>query len=289
MVPDKHNIEKQLERAVAILERIADRFSAAIPEPDWSAPAYLWHSLGQVAYLQPVPDPYVARLGDLLGIDDQKALLERNTRQFVQGLPANNALLWGARGTGKSSLVKALLGEFRGQGLRLVEVGRQDLHQLPDIVRQLQMRQEHYVIFTDDLSFESDDASYKHLKALLDGSVAAPPENILVYATSNRRHLVPEYMNENLEARLVNGEIHHGETVEEKISLSERFGLWLSFYPFDQDTYLAITEHWLSYYGLTLTGEAREEALRYALSRGSRSGRVANQFARGWTGRQRVR
>lgn len=289
MVSDKNNVKMLLQRAVLVLERIEDRFSTAIPAPDWSAPAYLWRRQGQAGYLQAVDNPHVVNLDDLHAIDEQKLLLERNTRQFIQGLPANNTLLWGSRGTGKSSLVKALLGEFRDQGLRLVEVDRQDLHQLPDIVRQLQTRQEHYVIFTDDLSFESDDASYKHLKALLDGSVAAPPENILIYATSNRRHLIPEYMQENLEARPVNGEIHHSETVEEKISLSERFGLWLSFYPFDQNTYLAITEHWLLHYGLKLTGEAWEEALRYALARGSRSGRVANQFARDWAGRQRLR
>lgn len=288
MTSESYGNEALLARAVAILERLEKRFGVEIPEHDWSAPAYLWRSLGQTGFLQPVHDPHIVRLGNLHGIDEQKALLQRNTLQFVRGLPANNALLWGSRGTGKSSLVKALLGEFQGQGLRLVGVARQDLHQLPDIIAQLQPRPEHYVIFADDLSFESDDASYKQLKALLDGSVAAPPQNILLYATSNRRHLIPEYMQDNLEARRVNGEIHPGETTEETVSLSERFGLWLSFYPFDQDTYLEIARNWLSSFGMDLTAGARDEALRYALARGSRSGRVANQFARDWTGRQRL-
>jgi predicted AAA+ superfamily ATPase len=204
----------------------------------------------------------------------------------VAGRPANNVLLTGARGTGKSSLVKALLNDLAPKGLRLIEVDKHDLVDLPDIADLVAVRKERFIIFCDDLSFEASEAAYKSLKAVLDGSIAAPAENILVYATSNRRHLMPEFMQENLEYKHVGDELHPGETAEEKISLSERFGLWVSFYPFDQDHYVDIVDYWLGHFGARPTEEARADALRWALSRGSRSGRVAWQFARDWAGRQ---
>ncbi len=252
--------------------------------------AYRWRRGSGAGRLQPVTHPHRIRLEDLLGIDTQKAELDRNTRQFVRGLPANNALLWGSRGTGKSSLIKALLTEYAGQGLRLIEAESGELTDLPDIVEPLHGRRERYILFADDLSFEANDPSYKALKALMDGSIAAAPDNVLIYATSNRRHLLPEFHSENEQARLVGTEIHHAEAVEEKISLSERFGLWLSFHPFSQAQYLAIVRHHLHGLGVVETdgAELQAEALRYALSRGSRSGRVAMQFARDWAGRSRL-
>ncbi|MEJ2060416.1 MAG: ATP-binding protein [Gammaproteobacteria bacterium] len=274
-----------LERAERVLERAERLLPPPAGETDWSASAYRWRHPG---FLQPVHHPHHIDPADLLGIERQKALLSRNTAQFVKGLPANNVLLWGSRGTGKSSLIKAMLHTYASEGLRLIEVEAHDLIDLPDIVSPLYDRPERYIIFSDDLSFESGDASYKALKAVLDGSVARSPDNVLIYATSNRRHLLPEYQRENQEARLVEGEIHHGEAVEEKISLSERFGLWLSFHPFSQEQYLDATEHWIEELGdsVVFDEEARQEALRFALSRGSRSGRVAYQFAQDWVGRQ---
>jgi predicted AAA+ superfamily ATPase len=258
----------------------------------WKAIAYRWRRpvSGRAGHLQPVTHPHRIQLDDLLGIDTQKADLDRNTRQFVKGLPANNALLWGSRGTGKSSLIKALLNEYAGQGLRLIEAESGELSDLPDIVEPLHGRKERFIIFADDLSFEANDPGYKALKAVMDGSIAAAPDNVLIYATSNRRHLMPEFHSENEQARLIDTEIHHGEAVEEKISLSERFGLWLSFYPFNQDLYLAIVRHHLAALGVKRadTEAIRSEALRYALSRGSRSGRVAWQFARDWAGRSKL-
>ena len=229
-------------------------------------------------------------LGDLCGIDRQKKLVEQNTRQFVEGLPANNVLLTGARGTGKSSLIKALLNKYAPRGLRVIEVEKQDLTDLPEIVELIAQRPERFVLYCDDLSFEADEPGYKALKVVLDGSVAAASENCLIYATSNRRHLMPEFMSENLEAKRVDDEIHPGETVEEKISLSERFGVWVSFYPFDQDEYLEIVTQWLAHFkiGGAGTEAVRHAALQWALQRGSRSGRVAWQFARDWAGRARI-
>lgn len=240
-------------------------------------------------FLYPVPRPHALCLSDLLCIEEQKATLDRNTRQFVHGLPANNALLWGARGTGKSSLIKALLNTYQDVGLRLIEVDKYDLVDLPDITETLDGRKERFILYCDDLSFSADEPGYKALKAILDGSLAAPPENILIYATSNRRHLLPEYLSENHGARIVDGEIHQSDAVEEKISLSERFGLWLSFYPLRQDQYLEIVHHWLIKLGVDMEtdgNEIREVALRWALARGSRSGRSAWQFARDWAGRK---
>jgi len=272
------------KRAETLLERLERLFDASRQMPDWDHIAFRWRS-GRG--LQPVRHPHRVELGDLLCMEVQKSEIIRNTAQFVAGRSANNVLLWGSRGTGKSTLIKAILNAFADQGLRLIEVEKQDLVNLPDIVEQLYDRRERFVIYSDDLSFEADDPGYKSLKAILDGSIAAPPENVLIYATSNRRHLLPESMKENLESRVVGGEIHHGEGVEEKISLSERFGLWLSFYPFNQEQYLQIVDHWLQKLGTASTGNpaTREAALQWALKRGSRSGRVALQFARDWSGR----
>lgn len=227
-------------------------------------------------------------LADLHGIDRQKTALETNTRQFVAGLPANHALLTGARGTGKSSLVKALLQAFAGEGLRLVAVAPHDLVALPDIVAPLRDRPERFLIYVDDFSVTPGDRALMELKTALDGGIEEPPENVLIYATSNRRHLMPEYQSENEAYRMVDEELHPGETTEEKISLSERFGLWLSFPPFDQQQYLALVAHHLQALGGTMDEAAREEALRWALQRASRSGRVAAQFARDWVGRQKL-
>jgi uncharacterized protein len=229
-------------------------------------------------------------LDDLLGIDDQKQRIEQNTRQFLAGVPANNVLLWGSRGTGKSSLVHALLNRYRANGLRLVEVGRHRLAALPDIVRRLRDEPYRFVLFCDDLSFESDDASYKELKSALEGSVFKASGNVLIYATSNRRHLLPEYASDNENVTVRRGELHESEAVEEKISLSDRFGLWLSFYPFKQDAYLGVVDHWVrrlgETHGLTIewSDELRGAALRWALARGVRSGRTAQHFARHWVG-----
>jgi len=281
---------KSVKRLLERIERLADRVEAHFPAPaaDCSldeAVAFRWRRHGERTWLQAVRNPHAIRLEDLQGVERQKEVLERNTVQFLERRPANNALLWGSRGTGKSSMVKALLNEHAARGLRLIEVERADLIDLPDIVDRIEGREERFIVFSDDLSFEAGDASYKALKAILDGSVAAPPDNVLIYATSNRRHLVPEYMQENLEAKNVGTEIHHGEAVEEKISLSERFGIWLSFYPFRQDEYLDIVRHWLEEMGARLDDEARSAALQWALSRGSRSGRSAYQFALDWAGR----
>lgn len=277
------------------LESLVGRVEAMVPPPPASpdlsaAVAFRWRKINGRSFLQPVKHPHEVRLQDLHSIDRQKNELVRNTRQFVKGLPANNALLWGSRGTGKSSLVKALLNEYSDRGLRLIEVDKHDLIDLPEIVDQIRDSADRYVIFSDDLSFEANDPSYKALKAILDGSVHAAPENVLIYATSNRRHLLPEYMKENLEAHRVDGEIHQSEAVEEKISLSERFGLWISFYPFKQDQYLEIAFYWLQYFNAFPDDEeeARQAALQWALTRGSRSGRSAYQFALDWAGRHRL-
>lgn len=286
--------ENDLERLLDRLHGLADRLEAWLP-PATPAPvdlaqaaAWRWRSgrNGRGA-LEPVPAPSVMALDDLLGLERQKAILERNTRQFVAGQPANNALLWGARGTGKSSLVKAVLAAYAPRGLRLIEVGKAQLDELPELLGQLHGRPERCILFCDDLSFSSDEPGYQHLKAVLEGSVSAPPENVLIYATSNRRHLMPESLADNRDTRILEGEIHPGEAVEEKISLSERFGLWLSFHPFDQAQYLAIVRHWLIRFGVAdVTEEAvTRAALQWALERGSRSGRVAWQFAKDWLGR----
>ncbi len=281
-------LDRLLQRAERLLDRVEPLLPPAQAEPDWDAAiAFHWRRRLGVGFLDQVPEPHAVDMAALRNVDRQKALLERNTRQFIAGLPANNALLWGSRGTGKSSLIKALLHGHANDGLRLVEMDKADLVDLPDLARLLRGRPERFIVFCDDLSFEADDPSYKALKAMLDGSVSVAPDNVLIYATSNRRHLMPEYLTENEEARNVDGEIHHGEAVEEKISLSERFGLWVSFHPFDQDAYLTIVQSWLERFGIRdALEDVREDALRFALERGSRSGRVAWQFARDWAGRR---
>ena len=283
------SLERALaERLASALERLEQGLPAPPAAPDWKSDrAFRWRRLGQRGCLRPVRHPHRLRLADLQRIDRQKTALDLNVRQFLAGKPCNNVLLWGARGTGKSSLIKALLNEYAERGLRLIEVDKQDLIDLPDIVDPLFERPERFLLYCDDLSFEADDPSYKALKAMLDGSISAAPDNVLLCATSNRRHLLPEYRRENEDARIVDGELHHGEAVEEKISLSERFGLWLSFHPFSQDDYLAIVGHWLEQLGWSagLDETARRQALQWALQRGSRSGRVAWQFARDWVGR----
>lgn len=276
------------DRIEALLDRVEPLLPTRTAGVDWTrATAARW--IGQVGGgdLEPVANIHPIRLGELQHIDRARDAADRNTRQFLAGLPANNLLLSGARGTGKSSLIKALLNEYATDGLRLIEVQPSDLVALPRIIAAIHGRPEWFILFCDDLSFEADDPSYKALKAALDGSVSAPPENLLIYATSNRRHLLPEYFSENEQARSVDGEIHPGEAVEEKISLSERFGLWLSFQPFDQARYLDICACWVRQLHPTPVpdrSEWREDALRFALERGSRSGRVAWQFARDWVG-----
>lgn len=276
--------EDRLDTILQRLENLAGKAELYLPEKpqtDWNSLAFRWRKPG---FLQSVLHPQRIRLDDLLHVDRQKQALVRNTKKFIRGKPANHVLLWGSRGTGKSSLIKALLHAFSDQGLRLIEVDKPDLMSLPDIVEPLYEKDEKFILFSDDLSFEADDASYKSLKAILDGSIAAPPDNVLIYATSNRRHLMPEYMQENLETRVIENELHHGEAVEEKISLSERFGLWLSFYPLKQEQYLDIVHHWLRQLDVEIRDKKEMEtaALQFALYRGSRSGRVARQFVNDW-------
>jgi len=283
-------VEKLVGEALELLSRILRIVPA--PEPvDWSqCKAALWKvdrlGWGFIAHRE-LDD---IGLDDLFCIDDQKQQIELNTRQFLAGYPANNVLLWGARGTGKSSLVHGLLNRYSDSGLRLVEVNKSLLEALPDIVYRLQDEPFRFVLFCDDLSFEADDASYKVLKSALEGSIFKSSKNVLIYATSNRRHLLPEYMSDNEQATFVEGELHQSEAVEEKISLSDRFGLWLSFYPFNQEAYLAVVKHWLKVFGdahgvaISWDDTVRAASLRWALARGVRSGRTAQYFARHWTG-----
>ncbi len=284
-----------LTRLADAAERLVEGLAHLAPPPapviDWKgAVAFRWRRRNGHGQLLPVTHRHRIDLADLQGVDAQKKLVDQNTRQFVQGAPANNVLLTGARGTGKSSLVKAVLNRYAPKKLRLIEVDKQDLLDLPEIVDTISARDERFILYCDDLSFEADEPGYKALKTVLDGSISAASENVLVYATSNRRHLMPEYMNENLEYKHVGDEIHPGETSEEKISLSERFGLWVSFWPFTQDEYLVIVDHWLAHFGVDDIGspQVREAALQWALGRSSRSGRIAWHFARDWAGRQQM-
>lgn len=284
-------LDQFLLRAEALLGRLESILPKADAVPDWNAAtAFRWRHRGGAAggYLQPVGHISDIALADLHNIEVQKQQIDQNTRQFVDGRPANNVLLTGARGTGKSSLIKACLNQYAPQGLRLIEVDKDDLAALPDIVDLVAARPERFIIFCDDLSFEEGESGYKALKVALDGSIAAQSDNVLIYATSNRRHLLPERMSDNATYKTTeDGDLHPGETVEEKISLSERFGLWVSFYPFKQDDYLDIVGHWLGHFGCSAEqiAEARADALRWALQRASRSGRVAWQFARDYAGR----
>lgn len=284
------NLEHLITRAEQLIARIESVLPQPLGAPDWSA-SIAWRyrrRSGGHGVLEPVRHVAGMRLSDLKEIDAQKEKIQRNTQQFVDGRPANNVLLTGARGTGKSSLIKACLNAYAPQGLRLIEVDKGDLTDLPDIVEVVAQRPEKFIVFCDDLSFDEGEPGYKALKSILDGSVAAATPNVLIYATSNRRHLLPEYMKENLSyTHTDDGEVHPGEVVEEKISLSERFGLWVSFYPFNQDEYLHIAAQWLAHFGATPEAieAARPEALLWALERGSRSGRVAYQFARDYAGR----
>jgi uncharacterized protein len=279
-----------LARLEGILERVEAVLPPAPPPPDWTATAFRWRKRADRGFLQAVRHPHAIKLDDLVAIDAQKDAIDANTRQFVAGLPANNVLLTGSRGTGKSSLVKGMLAKYAGKGLRLIEVDKADLVDLPDIAEQVAGRRERFIVFCDDLTFDAGEAGYMALKVMLDGTIAAASTDLLIYATSNRRHLLPEYMSENLETKHVGDEVHPGESVEEKISLSERFGLWISFYPFSQDDYLAAVASWLDAFDVPPArtkrdGEARDrDALQFALQRGSRSGRIAWQFARGYAG-----
>jgi predicted AAA+ superfamily ATPase len=278
-----------MARALRVLAQLEAWLPPTPPPTDWKALAFRWRKRGAShGWLDAITHVSLINTSDLQHIERQRDIIDRNTRHFIEGKPANNVLMTGARGTGKSSLVKAMLASYGAKGLRLIEVDKSDLADLADIVDQVAERPEKFIVFCDDLSFEEGESGYKALKSVLDGSAASAGNNVLIYATSNRRHLMPEYMSENLQARhQADGEVHPGETVEEKISLSERFGLWLSFYPFKQDDYLDIVSHWLRTLGCSEANiaEARTEALQWALERGSRSGRVAWHFARDWSAR----
>ncbi len=287
-MPLDPDIQDQLRRVLSSLEQLLPR---PVPQIDWErthAANFRRHSLA--GYLEPVATVESVDLADLLGIDEQKRVLERNTRQFLAGLPANNVLLWGTRGTGKSSLVRALLRAYAPQGLRIIQVDKDDLVHLPSIVDEIRNAPYRFVVFSDDVSFEVGESSYKTLKSALDGAVYAPPDNVLIYVTSNRRHMLPEFETDNLGSMIVNNEIHHGEAVEEKISLSGRFGLWVAFHAFSQEQYLAVVRQWIARLcqargaALPWTRKAEEAAVAWSLSKGDRSGRIAYQFASAWVG-----
>jgi hypothetical protein len=282
-------VESLIARAESLLARLEAVLPQAVNPPDWNASvAFRYRKRGATGRIEPVRHVATIRLAELVEVEPQKQRLLRNTEQFVAGHGANNVLLTGARGTGKSSLIKACLNEFAPCGLRLIEVDKADLVDLPDIVELVAERAERFIIYCDDLSFDEGEPGYKALKSILDGSVSQASDNVLIYATSNRRHLLPEYMSENLSYKHTeDGEVHPGEVVEEKISLSERFGLWVSFYPFTQAEYLAIVAQWLRFFDVNEDAivAARQESLVWALERGSRSGRVAYQFAKDYSGR----
>ena len=291
-----HAFDKLIARAERVLERVEALLPPVSPDPDWKkVTAARWRKRSGRTYLQPVAHPHAVAMSDLVAIDEQKKAIDQNTRQFVAGYPANNVLLTGARGTGKSSLVKAMLAKYATKGLRLIEVDKLDLVDLPDIAERIETRPERFIVFCDDLTFDAGEAGYKALKVMLDGSIAGAAGNVLIYATSNRRHMLPEYFAENLETKHLGDEVHPGESVEEKISLSERFGIWISFYPFDQDAYLLAVAAWLAHFGVPPARVARDneartrEAVQFAIQRGSRSGRIAWQFARSYAGARRLK
>jgi predicted AAA+ superfamily ATPase len=282
-VPDYDQFFSRLEQLVTRVEAVLPPLP---PEPDWSANAFRWRVNAKgMGYLQAVKHPHYVELDALKNIETQKESIVRNTRQFVQGKSANNVLLTGARGTGKSTLVKAVWTAFAKDGLKIIEVDKTDLLHLADIVDLIGERPEKFIIFCDDLSFEEGEISYKALKSVLDGSISVPTDNMLFYATSNRRHLLPQKMRENLDVSYEDGEIRPADSVEEKVSLSERFGLWLSFYPFSQDDYLAAANYWVTYLGGHWSDQAEAAALLWHRTRGARSGRVAWQFAKDFVGR----
>ena len=283
-------LEHLINRAESLIDKLDSLLPAINLPVDWHAVAWRWIMRNGKGYLQAIAHPHQIHLANIHFVDVQKAEIVRNTRQFLAGLPANNVLLTGARGTGKSSLIKALLTEFSAQGLRLIEIEKQDLVHLAEIVEQIRERAEKFIIFCDDLTFETNDDGYKALKVVLDGSIANTSDNVLVYATSNRKHLIPEMMADNLATQhglnpKGSDEIRPSDTVEEKTSLSERFGLWLSFYSFDQDEYLQIAANWLKTFNLDFDESARKAALDFSLTRGARSGRIAYQFARDYSGK----
>lgn len=280
MDPDLKSLLPRIER---LLDRL-DRASCLTPL-DWETTrAARWSA--QTAGLKPIRHPQRVAMKDLLAINDQKQWVDANTRQFIAGKPANNVLLTGARGCGKSSLVKAIHAKYAPRGLRLIEVDKAGLPSLPDLFDLLADADYRFIVFIDDLTFAENEAGYASLKAALDGSLAGPSDNVLIYATSNRRHLMPEYMAENLETRHLGGEVHPGEATEEKISLSDRFGLWVSFHVMDQDTYLDIARHWAEKLGAHPDASFERAALQWSLGRGARNGRVAWQFARDWAGKK---
>ncbi|MEO8345907.1 MAG: ATP-binding protein [Betaproteobacteria bacterium] len=288
---DPDDLPSLIARAERVLARVEALLPAVAPDPDWKKiTAARWRKQGGRSYLQGIAHPHAIRLDDLVAVDEQKHAIDRNTKHFVAGLPANNVLLTGSRGTGKSSLVKAMLPKYAARGLRLIEVEKSDLTDLPDIADRVAGRPERFIVFCDDLTFDAGESGYRALKVMLDGSIAGGSTNLLIYATSNRRHMLPEFFSENLETRHIGEEVHPGESVEEKISLSERFGLWISFYPFAQDDYLAAVAGWLAHFRVKAPANARDahartqEALQWALARGSRSGRVAWQFAKNYAG-----
>lgn len=284
------DFESLIQKAESLIARLEAVLPPVATDIDWNALAWRWQVKQGRGYLRAVDHPHHIVLDAICNVDEQKSEIIRNTSQFVNGFPANNVLLTGARGTGKSTLVKALLSEFSKDGLRLVEVEKEDLVDLPEIVEILRNRPECFIVFCDDLSFEATEPGYKSLKVVLDGSISSTSNNVVVYATSNRRHLMPEFMAENLQTQYVGEEIRPGDTSEEKVSLSERFGLWLSFYAFDQDEYLKVAQYWLMHFGSSeMTAEIRQAALLFSLTRGARSGRVAYQFARDYVGRSALK
>lgn len=284
----KPEVVEQLERVLSSVEQLLPKAAEPI---DWTkTPAANWRRHSFAGYLEPIEHIEDTRLDDLVGIERQKQVLEKNTRQFLRGYPANNVLLWGSRGTGKSSVVRALLNKYADEGLRIIQVDKNDLDYLPDIFSQIGKQPYRYIILCDDLSFEPGDPGYKILKSVLDGSVYASPKNVLIYVTSNRRHLLPEFFTDNLGAKMVHNEIHHGEAVEEKISLSDRFGLWVSFYVFKQDLYLEIVQKTIARLCIENQIEPQwdedlaKAAIKWSHEKSKRCGRTALQFTRHWLG-----